>query len=166
MLASARMWKNFLLAFGIPAVVLGVVTAFIGGPGLGGTVIAGSVLLFAVLWAVVGAVIDIAGGFTASYLLTNKGIRFTMGRGARGAADAAALIGVLAESSGGAGAGLLARAEQFAFLAWSDLRKVTINESSRYIQVRAGLGSKPIGIYCTEENFPRVRDLVRVRMPT
>ena len=166
MVSSARLWKSFLLAFGIPAVLLGIVVALVSGPADGATVVVGSVVLFAVLWAIVGAVIDVGGGFTAAYLLTTEGIHFTMGRGAKGAANVAALVGVMARSPGGAGAGLLARSEQEAFLAWNDIRKVTISEGGRYIQVRAGFGSKPIAIHCTEANFLSVRDHIRARATT
>lgn len=161
MLFSARLWKSFLLVLGIPVVLLGIVMSFVSGPDDGLTVILGGLGLFGLLWAVVGAVIDLSGGFTAAYLMTNWGLHFRLGKGARGAADAATLVGALAGSAGGAGAGILARSEQDAFVAWSDIRKVTISEGGRYIQVRAGLGSKPIGIYCTEQNFHRVCEIVR-----
>ena len=52
-------------------------------------------------------------------------------------------------------------AEQDAFLAWGDVRKVTISDRSRYLLIRAGFGSKPVGIYCTEENFSNVCAIVR-----
>jgi hypothetical protein len=163
MLFSARLWRSFLLVFGIPVVLLGIVVSFVSGVGDGTTVILGGVGLFGLLWAVVGAVIDVTGGFTASYLLTNMGVHFRLGKGARSAADAAVLVGTLARSAGGAGAGLLARSEQDAFIAWIDVRKVTVSERDRYIQVRAGLGSKPVGIYCNHENFPQVRDLLHAK---
>ena len=66
MLFRLRLWKSFLLVFGIPVPLFGIVVTFVSGP-RDGVVVLG---LFAVLWAVVGAVIDGAGGFTASYLVT------------------------------------------------------------------------------------------------
>jgi hypothetical protein len=123
----------------------------------------GGLGLFGVLWALVGAIIDLTGGFTAAYLVTDRGVHFRLGKGARGAAEAATLIGILARSPSGTGAGLLALSEQDGFLAWSDIRKLTINDRSRYVQIRAGFGSKPIGINCTDQNFSLVCDLIRAR---
>ena len=166
MLVSARLWKSFVLVFGIPVTLFSVVVALASGAYDGLIVLVGGLALFAFLWAAVGIVIDVTGGFTAGYAVTNRGVHFRLGKGARGAADAATLIGLLSRSPAAIGAGLLASAEQGAFIAWRDVRKVTIDARSRYIQVRAALGSKPVGIHCTEENFARVRHVVRERSAT
>lgn len=161
MLFSARLWKSFLLVFGIPALLLSIVVSFASGPGDGMVVLFGGLGLFGVLWALVGAIVDLTGGFTAAYLVTDRGVHSRLGKGARGAAEAATLIGILARSPSGAGAGMLALSEQDGFIAWSDIRKLTISDRSRYVQIRAGFGSKPIGIYCTEQNYSVVRDLIQ-----
>jgi len=166
MFTSARLWKSFLLVFGIPATLLSLVVAFTSGIENGTIVLFATWGVLAFLWALVGAIIDVTGGFTAAYVVTSEGVRFRLGKGARGAADAATMVGVLAGSTAAAGAGLLARSEQDAFIAWRDVRKVTIRERSRYIQIRAGLGSKPVGIYCTEQNFLPLCALVRARPPS
>jgi hypothetical protein len=163
MLSSARLWKSFLLVFGIPVTLISVVVSFAAGTDQGIIVLLGGWGLFAFLWAAVGVIIDASGGFTAAYAVTNRGVHSSLGRGSRGAADAATLLGVLARSPGAVGAGLLARSEQDAFIAWNDVRRVTISQRSRYVQIRAGFGSKPVGIYCTEENFSPVCDIVRAR---
>ncbi|MBL0172116.1 MAG: hypothetical protein IPP90_15600 [Gemmatimonadaceae bacterium] len=163
MLTSGRLWKSFVLVFGIPVTVIAIIVAFTVQPSDGMLVLAGGLSLFAVLWALVGAIIDVSGGFTAAYVLTDRGVHFQLGKGSRGAADAATLLGAFARAPGAVGAGLLARSEQEAFIAWSAIRKVTVRARSRYVQIRAGLGSKPVGIYCTEQNFTTVCDLIRDR---
>jgi hypothetical protein len=163
MLFSARLWKSFVYVFGIPVLLLSIVMTFASKPGDGMVVLLGGLGLFGLLWALVGAVVDLTGGFTAAFLVTDRGVHFRLGKGARGAAEAATLIGILARSPSGAGAGMLALSEQDGFIAWSDIRKVTISDRSRYVQIRAGFGSKPIGIYCTEQNFSAVCDLIQAR---
>ena len=161
MLFSARLWKSFLLVFGIPVLLLSIVMSFASKPGDGMVVLLGGLALFGFLWALVGAVVDLTGGFTAAYLVTDRGVHFRLGKGARGAAGADTLIGVLARSPTGTGAGMLALSEQDGFIAWNAIRKLTISDRSRYVQIRASFGSKPIGIYCTEQNFAVVCDLIR-----
>jgi hypothetical protein len=165
MLFSARLWKSFLLVFGIPVLLLSLVVSFASKPGDGMVVLLGGLGLFGLLWAMVGAIVDLTEGFTAAYLVTDRGVHFRLGKGARGAAEAATLIGILARAPSGAGAGLLALSEQDGFIAWSDIRKLTISDRSRYVQIRARFGSKPIGIYCTEQNFVAVCGLVRAHLP-
>lgn len=165
MLSSARLWKSFVYVFGIPVTLIAVVVALTVGTNTGMIALLAGLGAFAFLWALVGAIIDISGGFTAAYVVTDRGVHFRLGKGSRGAADAAALAGLMAASPVATGAGLLARSEQDAFIAWSDVRKVTISERSRYVQIRAGFGSKPVGINCTEENFPAVCAVIRARCP-
>jgi hypothetical protein len=165
MLFSRRLWKMFLLVFGIPALVLGILVAVLATPRDGALAFGGGLVLFAVLWALVGVVVDLGGGFSAFYTLTDKGAYFASGKGARAAASLATVGGMLAGSPGATGAGLLARAEQDAFLAWDSIGKVTVSEDGLYIELRGRSATKPIGLYCTPENFTAVRDLVRGKVP-
>ena len=126
----------------------------------------GLFVFFAVIWAAVGAVFDIAGGFHASYTITSKGIYFSSGKTEKDIADAVTVLGILSGSAGRTGAGLLARSEQDAFIGWSEVRKVKIREGKCYIFVRKGFGSKPIGLYCTEENFRPVLQAIRSHSPS
>lgn len=61
-------------------------------------------------------------------------------------------------------AGMLARAEQDAFLAWDAIGKVSVSDGSFYIELRGKSATKPIGLYCTPENFHSVRELVLGRV--
>lgn len=164
MLFSSRLWKSFLLVFGIPVLLFGIVVSFVSGTGDGLVVLFGGMGLFGLLWAMVGAIVDLTGGFTAAYLVTARGVHFRLGKGARGAAEAATLLGILARSSSGTGAGMLALSEQDGFIAWSGIRKLTISDRSRYVQIRGSFGSKPIGIYCTEQNFSKVCDIIQAHL--
>src|SRR6185369_16535811 len=83
MLFSGRLWKTFLLVFGIPAAALGVFLMFIAGVTVGVLAFAGGVVFFALIWAIVGVVVDLAGGFEANYVVTNEGVYFRSGKKAQ-----------------------------------------------------------------------------------
>jgi hypothetical protein len=122
---------------------------------------AGIIAFFAVIWVITGIVIDIGGGFSASFVITSRGIYFTSGPGSKKAADIATLIGAFAGSAGAAGAGLLARAEQDNAVEWEKIKKVKVRKGIRYIFVRGSFGHKPIGLYCNKENFEPVLALIQ-----
>ncbi|HWR59380.1 MAG TPA: hypothetical protein VN328_10880 [Thermodesulfovibrionales bacterium] len=162
-LSNPILWGNFLLVFGLPIFLLSLLLIFPAGIKTTLLFMGGIFIFFAVIWAIVGFFIDLAEGFHASYQLTSKGIYFSSGRTAKKAAKAVTVIGVLSRSASVAGAGLLARSEQDQFIGWNEIRKVKVRKGSRYIFVRKGFGSKPVGLYCTEENFEEVLKLIQTR---
>jgi hypothetical protein len=164
MLFSKRLWKMFLLVFGIPVLLLAILVAFVASPADGVLAFGGGLALFAVIWALVGVVVDIGGGFSAFYSITDKGVHFASGKGARAAAGIATAAGLMAGKPGMAGAGMLARAEQDAFMSWDSIGKVSVSDGSFYIELHGKSVTKPIGLYCTPENFRDVRDLLLGRV--
>ena len=161
MLFNPVLWGNFVACFVIPAILLGIGFSFTGNYKASVLLAAGLIAFFAVIWFLTGVVIDLGGGFAASFVITSRGIYFTSGPGAKKAADMATLIGALAGSASTAGAGFLARAEQDASVEWGKIKKVKVRKGLRYIFVRGGFGNKPIGLYCNKENFEPVLGLVR-----
>jgi hypothetical protein len=139
---------------------------FIAGVTVGVLAFAGGVVFFALIWAIVGVVVDLAGGFEANYVVTNEGVYFRSGKKAQAVANFATVAGALSGSPGLTGAGLLAKSERGAFLAWKDVRKITVDDAGNYIEIRGRFGSKPIGLYCSKEEFQRIRDLVRAQGPS
>ena len=167
MLFNPILWRSFLFVFGISILLLGIFFVVISGNFRNTLLLMGGLFVFfAVIWAVVGVVFDLAGGFHASYVITSRGIYFSSGKAEKDIADAVAVIGILSGSAGRAGAGLLARSEQDAFIGWSEVRKVKVSEGKRYILVKKGFGSKPVGLYCTEDNFGPVLQTIRSKSPS
>ena len=161
MLFNPVLWGSFWACFGIPAILLGIGFSFTGNMKVAVLLPAGLIAFFAVIWFITGIVIDLGGGFSASFVITSRGIYFSSGPGAKKAADIATVIGALAGSVSGAGAGLLARAEQDNAISWGKIKKVKVRKGMRYIFVRGGFGNKPIGLYCNQENFEQVLALVQ-----
>ena len=161
MLFNPVLWGNFVACFGIPITLLGLFLKFVGKVHPIFLPMVGILAFFAVIWFITGIVIDIGGGFAASFVITSRGIYFTSGPGSKKAADIATVIGLLAGSASGTGAGLLARAEQDNAVEWEKIKKVKVRKGMRYIFVRGSFGNKPIGLYCNKENFDQVLALVQ-----
>ncbi len=161
MLFNPVLWGSFALCFGIPAILLGIGFSFTGDLKVAVLFPAALLAFFVVIWVIVGIVIDLGGGFFSSFTITSKGIYFASGPAARKAADAVTITGVLTGSALRTGAGLLAREEQDSFIAWEEIKKVSVRKEMRYISVRSGFGIKPIGMYCNQENFEPVLKLVQ-----
>jgi hypothetical protein len=163
MLFNPVLWRSFLFVFCIPILLLSAVLGVLSGSVEDAWLLAlGGLIFFVALWILIAIVVDLMGGFQAKYLITNEGIYFKSGKAEKAVANTAVVVGALARS---AGSGLLARSEQSSFLDWKRVKKVKIRPSLRYIEVRGGFGSKPIGLYCTEENFPKVLETVRAKRP-
>lgn len=97
--------------------------------------------------------------------MNREGVGFAAGSPAR-AANRGALAGsLLLRSFGGTGAALLAKSSEQGFIRWEQVRYIRVYSRERFILVRPGWLINPVGLYCTEENFPVVLDLIRCYKP-
>jgi len=160
-LLNPAVWGGVLAAFGISSCLLSVLMLFISKSPWALAIGGGLFLFFMVLFVLIGAVIDLFGGFRTTFALTTHGVRSIAGKGAGRAADAAFWGGVLLGSAAGAGAGLLAKSEQNVFIPYGEVTKVKIRSGRRYIVVKGGFMQKPIGLYCTPENFAQTEAILR-----
>ncbi len=165
-LSNPVLWSNFFLGFGIPSLIMGVIFGLIGRPIDGLWLGVGCLLFFTILFVLIGLVADFFGGFHATFRLTDKGIRSLSGRGARRAVSAAIAGGVLARSLSVMGAGLSAKTEQEVFIPWREIKKVSVRTKGRFVLVKGSFGQKPIGLYCTPENFEEALRTIREKSPS
>lgn len=170
LLVNPTVWSSMLLVLGIPALLLGLFFAFLA-KRLDYVVIVplGFLTFLFAIFVLVALVIDAFGGMQATFFLTTNGVRFVSGTGAKAASRVALLAGLLSGRPGLAGAGLLAESEQGAFMPWSEIATIRVKASRHYVLLRGSWGDKPVGLYCTPENFREVLDLLRAnagdRMP-
>jgi hypothetical protein len=154
--------KKVLMAFGIPILVAGVILAMLIG------VVNGLVIMLIVagifLIGVLVAALVYRNGFHFIFRLTADGIWSHMGKREERIANATTAGGILAGSPGATGAGLLAKAEQNVFIPWKDVRKLKVIEKDCFIKVGRSFGYKPIGIYCSPENFNLALAIIRNRL--
>lgn len=161
-LTNPSVWTSMLLVLGIPSVLLGILFAVIAErPEYALLVPLGFMSILFGIFIVVALVIDVFGGFKATFFLTTDGVRSVSGKGARAASTAALVAGVLAGNAGAAGAGLLAKSEQNVFIPWKNITKIKVKTGRRFILVKREWGDKPIGLYCTPGNFQQVMDIFR-----
>lgn len=162
-LRNRNLWFNVCIGFGIPSIVIG---SFFGwGDSLvtGLKFSAGFLVFFLMLFVVIGGVIDLLGGFRVLFRLTDAGVESLAGKASSRAGRIASVGGFLAGSMGAVGAGLAAREEAHVFISWDEVQSTKVNERTGYVLVKAGFFSKPIGLYCTPENFQQVLKIVQER---
>jgi len=171
LLLNPSVWSSMLLVLGVPSLLLGIFFAllakrlvylfFVPAAFFGGSL---------AIFVLVALVIDAFGGLKATFFLTTHGARFVAGRGAQAANTVAFLAGALSGKPGMAGAALLAESEHNVFIAWGDVTSIRVKASRHYILITRAWGDKPIGLYCTPENFRAVMDVLRAhvghRMPS
>jgi hypothetical protein len=162
-LRNRNLWLGFLVGLAIPSILMGFVFAWIGTMEGGLMIGGGFLLLFLVIFLVIGAVVDLGGGFRVLFRLTEQGVESFSGKAARRTAQAATAAGMLAGSAAGVGAGLAAQEEAHVFIPWDQVRSLSIREGSHYIAVRGEFGTKPIGLYCTPENYRVVVQILQER---
>lgn len=162
LLTNPSVWASMLLVLGIPSLLLGIFVAVLAKrPEYALLVPLGGMSILFGIFIVVALVIDVFGGFKATFFLTTHGVRSVSGKGAKAASTAAIVMGVLAGKPGAVGAGLLATSEQNVFIPWNDITKIKVKTGRRYILVKREWGNKPIGLYCTRENLSQVMDILR-----
>jgi hypothetical protein len=160
-LSNPSAWSGVAISLGGGALALGILFAFITksikGFYLAAAIFGGLMLIF----VLVAGVIDMFGGFRMHFILTSQGVRSVSGKGAKAAANAVVVGGILAGNLTGMATGLLARSEQNVFIPYNEVSKVKVNSRRRYILVKGDWSQKPIGLYCTNDNFTGVLQLLR-----
>jgi hypothetical protein len=94
------------------------------------------------------------------YDVTAKGVTMGVGKKERRANRLAILVGFLTGNSRVLGAGMLSASREDYFLAWEDIRRVSVHRGPKMLVLKAGLipGNR---IFCTAENFPAVEKAFR-----
>ncbi len=161
-LTNPTVWSSLLLAFGIPSALLGSLVATLAKrPEYALWIPLVTLSILFGIFTLVGLVIDLFGGFKVVFFLTSHGVRSVAGKGAKAASTAAVLAGLFSGNHGAVGAGLLAESEQNVFISWQDIAKLKVKTWRRFIMVKRQWGYKPIGLYCTPENFSQVMEIFR-----
>ena len=164
-LLNPSVWGGVLLAFGISSCLFTALMLFISKSPWALAVGAGIFAFFMAIFVVVGLAIDLFGGFQTTFALTTQGVRSIAGKAAGRAADAAFWTGVLLGSAGAAGAGLLAKSEKNVYIPYGEVTKVKFKPGRRYILVKGVFLQKPIGLYCTPENYDQAEAILRQECP-
>jgi hypothetical protein len=148
-------------AFGL-ALLFTIISKSIAGLYLGAALFGGLMLIF----VLVGAAIDLFGGFRTRFVLTSHGVRSASGKGARAAATTAMVGGILTGSLTGMATGAMARSEQDVFIPYSEVATVKVNSRRQYITVKGSWSQKPIGLYCRNDDFAGILQLLKEHCPS
>jgi len=162
-LSNPSAWSGITLSLGGGALGLGIlfvaISKSVAGLYVAGAIFGGLMLVF----VLVGGVIDLCGGFRVRFAITSRGVRSVSGKGARAAANAALVGGIITGSLTGMAAGQLARSEQDVFIPYGEVTKVKVSGWRRYILVKGHWGQKPIGLSCRIDDFSQILHILRER---
>jgi hypothetical protein len=122
----------------------------------GAVITGGLALLFLLIMAVIG------GRLRYRFTVDDTGVTFEMLSGfVKKTNKLAIILGVLARNPGLAGAGLLARTEEYNRIDFKDLTKVRDYPDDRVIFIRGRYNPKPIRLYCPPELYGGVAAAIR-----
>ena len=159
--------KDLFLALFIPAVLAGILL----------TVIlwdAAMLLLFLavaagifVLGLVIMAVLQLGtkGGLNTFFYISDEGVAYKAGKGTKILNRVSTVGSFSMGSAGGTGSGLLAISQEANTLFWENIRYITIRTGLKMIVFRSPYLISPIALYCTEENFPAVVEMIKKYAP-
>ena len=162
LLNNAGIWSSLLLAFGIPSVLLGILLAVVAKKAIYALMVPlVAVGGFLLIFVCIGIVIDLFGGFKVIFILSQSGVRSLSGKVAKAATTATMITGLLAGNITTFASGALAASEQNVFIPWDAITSVKLKASRRFMLIKREWGYKPIGLYCTPENYQQVLELIR-----
>lgn len=162
-LTNPSAWFGVSVSLGGGALVLGILFLFISKSPKGLLVAAAIFCGLMLLFVLIAGVIDLFGGFRVRFILTDQGVRSRTGAGAKAAAEAALVGGILTGSHAAIAVGTAARSEQDVFISWGEISRVKVSERRRYVLVKGSMLQKPVGLYCTADNFATVLGTLRER---
>lgn len=109
------------------------------------------------------------GKYAAGYVIDAKGIlNYTQKNQAKRNKIINALLvvtGLLSGKPSVAGAGILAQSRQSVLVKWKSIRKVKVYPSSKSIVIKGGFAEK-IALFCNDDNFEYVKDIILVKVNT
>lgn len=155
--------KVVLIAGGATTLLLMIAVSFKGDMStvlhmaeFGAVMTGGLAVLFLLIMAVIG------GRFRYRFSVDDAGVTFEMLSGfVKKTNKLAIFLGFLARNPGLAGAGILARAEEYNRIDFKDLTKVRDYPDDRVLFIRGRYNPKPIRLYCPPELYPSVAAAIR-----
>ncbi|WP_230742735.1 hypothetical protein [Methanooceanicella nereidis] len=166
LIKNSVLWRDLLLAFGIPVIFLGILLLFI----MGGEdllmifMILGSVsafLFFLIVIALIILKIIYGRGVETVFYFDDKGVGYESGRTSKKVGHGLAILGSLSGSPTAAGAGMLAASRDSGYMKWNEIGSVKLYNRGRVIYLRGKMLINPFALYCTRDNFDAVSEYVK-----
>lgn len=169
---NPQVYRAYLLMLGI-GVVIGILLALL----------TGSMYMFVILVLVILGLIGLfilasvlwewvcGGGPEIQGTVNDEGVAHQAGSGTRNINRGTLIVGLLSVLGGGRsgptvlGGGILGNSQEDNSIAWEDVTSVKVHPSNRLIVLRDATYINGVVLYCTEENFDTVLDVIRKRIP-
>ena len=150
--------KQLGLAIGIPFGILAVVLIIF--EGYYALMLIGATFVLAFLLVL----IIFRGTYDVEYVLTDTKVlcrnQYSQRKKVQGLSKLLFWLGLLRGNPTAAGIGMMSGSRTSETLSWSRVRKVRYDDRSKIIYIKGGLGDS-IVLFCGEDNYPSVKDLVK-----
>ena len=159
--------KDLLLVLLGPALIAGILfTVIVGSAAMLLLFLAIGTGLF-ILGLVIMTVLQLGGGggLNTFFYISDEGVAYKAGKGTELLNRAATVGSLVMGSAAGTGSGLLAISGEANTLFWGNVRYVMIHTRLKMILLRSPILISPIALYCTDENFPVVVEMIRTYIP-
>ncbi len=169
---NPQLYRTYLIMLGI-GIVFGILIALLTGS-LSAVIVMVLIMLGLIGLFIIGSVLwewVCGSGPEIEGIVNNEGVAHRVGDGTRSINRGSLLIGLLSALGGGRsglsvlGGGILATSQEDNSIAWEDVRSVKVHPSKRLILLRDATYINGVVLYCTEENFDRVLDVIKKRIP-
>lgn len=160
--------KDLGIALGIPFGILIIFLLIVSGGDVSADGIGYPLIFIGVFFVTTFLFIMLIYGskYDAGYVVDNKGIlNYTQKNQAKRNKiinTMAIIVGLLSGKPSAAGAGVLAASRQSVLLKWKSIKKVKVYPNSKSIVVQGGFTEK-IALFCNDDNFELVRDVILKR---
>ncbi|WAC05238.1 MAG: hypothetical protein OS112_01020 [Methanoregula sp.] len=166
------LWRDLVFALGLPVLVIAVIVVLFSNAGdrLGVLMLFGGlfvIFLFIAFIVMVAVSRSLGGGLAARFYVNNAGVGYEAGSPAKKISRGTLVLSLMSGSINAAGTSLVAVSQEENFIPWQDVRSVKIYARQRVIYIRSKELISPIALYCPQENFSRVTDMIakKVSLP-
>ncbi|OPY43828.1 MAG: hypothetical protein A4E40_00010 [Methanoregulaceae archaeon PtaU1.Bin059] len=130
-------------------------------------------IILIVLFLVISLIMEWAmqGGLEIDGIINSRGVAHRVGKTSRKISRGGLIIGSIAALGGSRsgtvvmGGSLISLSQENTSIRWNDIRSVRTYPGERLIVVRDASLINPVALYCTEENFAQVLDIIRKHAP-
>lgn len=133
----------------------------------------GIVIALIILFFIISLILEwtTRGGLEIGGIIDSRGVAHSVGKTSRNITRGGLILGSLASLAGSRtgtvvmGGSLISLSQERSSIRWQDIRSVKIYPNEKLIVVRDASAINPVALYCTQDNFHQVLDIIRKQAP-
>ncbi len=170
LVANSILWREIVFALGIPLLIIAAIVVIVSNASDRLLVVAFFSVLFGIFLLIALAVMiaisrSLEGGLSARFYANNAGVGFEAGRATKTLSRGAHVLSLISGLIDTAGPNFRSLTQEENFIAWCDISGVRIYHRPRIVLIRSMEMRSPLALYCTTENFERILEMIRKKVP-